>query len=143
MRPIGVTLVCLYQLLRGVIGLVFGLFIVFYTGPTNQFVAQASQGNAAERWMANIGHAAGIVIVVFAVVHALAGYGVLRRRNWGRLLTILVSALELALILPAAIHANWFALVFSPLNAACIFYLSMPPIRRAFQGASNPVWTSA
>jgi len=58
MRPIGVTLVCLYQLLRGVIGLVFGLFIVFYTGPTNQFVARASQGNAAERWMANIGHAA-------------------------------------------------------------------------------------
>ncbi len=49
MRPIGVTLICLYQMLRGLIGLVFGLFIVCYTGPSNQFVARASQGNAAER----------------------------------------------------------------------------------------------
>ena len=101
MRPIGLTLICLYQMLRGLTGLVFGLFIVCYTGPSNQFVARASQGNAAERLMASFGHAAGLAIVVFAVVHLLAGYGVLRRQNWGRILTLLLSAVELVLILPS------------------------------------------
>ncbi len=143
MRPVGLTLVCLYQLLRGVIGLVFGLFIVFYTGPTNQFVARASKGNAVERMMANLGHASGLVIVGFAVLHMLAGYGVLRRRNWGRILTLLFSAIELMLILPSAVHANLFSLVFSPLNAVCILYLAMPPVRRAFQAASKPRQMSA
>ncbi|MFY9701824.1 MAG: hypothetical protein WAK02_06705 [Terriglobales bacterium] len=143
MRSLGLTLICLYQMLRGLTGLVFGLFIVCYTGPSNQFVARASQGNAAERLMASFGHAAGLAIVVFAVVHLLAGYGVLRRQNWGRILTLLLSAVELVLILPSAIHANRFSLVFSPLNAACILYLSMPPVRRAFQAASDAVRISA
>jgi len=137
MRPLGVTLVFAYQILRGLIGLVFGLFIVFYTGPTNQFVAKASQGNAVERLFATFGHAAGLFIIMFALLHMLAGYGVFRMQNWGRLLTALFSAVELALLLPAAVQANLFSLCFGVLNAACIFYLAMPPIRHAFKAESN------
>jgi hypothetical protein len=143
MRSIGLTLVYLYQMLRGMIGLFFGLFIVFYTGPTNQFVRQASQGNVVERFMAHFGHASGLIIIVFAGAHIIAGYGVLRRQDWGRILTLLFSAFELVLILPGALHANRFSLVFSLLNAACMFYLSMPTVRRAFQTANRPLQASA
>jgi hypothetical protein len=137
MRPRGVTLVAFYQTLRGLIGLVFGLFILFYKGPANQFVSRASEGNAVERFVGTFGHAAGVVIIVFALVHIVAGYGVFRVLNWGRLLTLLFSAIELVLVLPGATHANLFSLCFGVLNALSIFYLAMPAVRRSFRAESN------
>lgn len=137
MRPFGVTLIFLYQILRGLIGIVFGLFIAIYVGPTNKFVAAASAGNAVERFMATFGHAAGLVIIGFALLHMFAGYGLLRMQIWARQLTLLYSVVELVLELPSAVHANLWALAFAPLNALCILYLAMPPVRRAFQAARN------
>jgi len=137
MRPFGVTLISIYQILRGLIGIVFGLFIVIYVGPTNKFVAAASEGNAVERFMAPFGHAAGLVIIGFALLHMVAGYGLLRMQNWARQLTLLFSVVELVLELPSALHANLWALAFTPLNALCILYLAMPSVRRAFQSARN------
>ena len=137
MRPFGVTLIFLYQIIRGLIGIVFGFFIVFYVGPTNKFVAAASQGNAVERTMADFGHAAGLVIIGFALLHMVAGYGLLRMHNWARQLTLLFSVVELVLELPSALRGNLWALAFAPLNAMCILYLAMPPVRRAFQSSRN------
>lgn len=139
MRPLGATLVGFYQILRGVIGLVFGLFVLLYTGPSNKLASLAAEGNAFERLLSHFGHAAGLVIIFFAVVHMLAGYAVLHMQNWGRLLTLLLSAIELVLLLPSAVHANIFSLLFGAINAACIFYLAMPPVRRAFHTESNPL----
>ena len=139
MRPLGVTLVGFYQILRAVIGSVFGLFVVFYRGPANKLASVAAQGNAVERLLGGFGHAAGVVIIVFAGVHLLAGYGVLQMRNWGRFLTLLLSAVELVLVLPGAVQVNIFSLLFGVINAACIFYLAMPPIGRAFHAAGNPM----
>ena len=143
MRPLGVTLVGFYQILRGVIGLGFGLLVVFYDGPANKLASLAAQGNAVERLMSRSGHTAGIVIIVFAVVHMLAGYGVLKMQNWGRFLTLLLSSIELVLVLPSVAHANIFSLLFGAINAACIFYLAMPPIRRAFHAEGNPMRVAA
>lgn len=143
MRPLGVTLVGFYQILRCVTGLGFGLLVVFYDGPANKLASLAARGNAVERLMSRSGHAAGFVIIVFAVVHMLAGYGVLKMQNWGRFLTLLLSSIELALVLPGVAHANIFSLLFGAINAACIFYLAMPPIRRAFQAEGNPMRMAA
>ncbi len=139
MRPFGVTLICLYQMIRGAIGLVFGLFVLVYQGPANKLAAVSADGNAIERFIGRIGHPAGLVFIVFAVVHLLAAYGLWRMQNWGRLVTILLSAVELVLVLPGFAQVNVFALSFGVINAACIFYLSIPPIGRAFRSRSNPV----
>ena len=139
MRPLGVTLVGFYQILRGVIGLVFGLFVLLYNGPANKLAALAAEGNAAERLLGGLGHAAGLVIIVFVIVHMLAGYGVLQMQNWGRFLTLLFSAIELVLILPGVVHGNIFSLLFGAMNAVCIFYLAMPPVKRAFHAEGNPM----
>jgi hypothetical protein len=133
MRPLGVTLVGIYQILRGLMGLVFGLFILFFVGPANKFASVASRGNSVERVVGHMGHAAGLVVILFAIVHVIASYGVLLIRNWGRLLTILFSAIELALVISKDVGVNVFSLLVGGLNAACIFYLAMPPVRRAFQ----------
>ena len=139
MRPLGVTLVGLYQILRGVIGLVFGLSILLFAGLAAKLASLAAEGNAVENILHRFGHLAGLGIIVFAVGHMIAGYGVLQMQNWGRLLTLLFSAIGLVLVLPGVFVANIFGLLFGGINAACIFYLAMPPIKRAFHAEGHPV----
>ena len=139
MRPLGVTLVGFYQILRGVIGLLFGLSILLFAGLAAKLASLASEGNAVENILHSFGHLAGLGIMMFAIVHMIAGYGVLQMQNWGRLLTLLFSAIGLVLVLPGVFVANIFALLFGAINAACIFYLAMPPIKRAFHAEGNPM----
>jgi uncharacterized membrane protein (DUF2068 family) len=143
MRPLGVTLVGFYQILRGVIGLLFGLSVLLFTGLVARVASFAAEGNAIARWLQGLGHVAGLVIIVFALAHMLAGYGVLQMQNWGRLLTLLFSAIGLVLLLPGVVHAHIFSLLFGAINAACIFYLAMPPIKRAFHAEGNPMRMAA
>ena len=139
MRPLGVTLVGFYQILRGVVGLLFGLSILLFTGLAAKLASLAAEGHAVENILHSFGHWAGLGIIVFAVVDMIAGYGVLQMQNWGRLLTLLFSAIGLVLVLPGVFVANIFCLLFGAINAACIFYLAIPPIKRAFHAAGDPV----
>ena len=132
MRPLGVTLVGYYQIVRGVIGLLFGLSVLLFTGLVTKVASVAAEGNAIERLLHGFGHAVGLIIIAFAVVHMVAGYGLLQMQNWGRLLTILFSAIGLVLVLNGLVHAHIFSVFFGVINAASIFYLAMPPTRRAF-----------
>jgi len=86
---------------------------------------------------------AGAIVIVFAIVHMLAGYGVLQMQNWGRFLTLVFSAIGLVLILPGLVHANVSSCLFGVINAACIIYLAMPPIKRAFRAEGNPMRAAA
>ena len=143
MRPLGVTLIGLYQLLRGVIGVLFGLSILAFTGLTARLASVAAEGNAAARLLLSFGHMAGLIIVVFALLHLAAGYGILQMANWGRLLTVLLSAMGLVLLLPGMLFLHVFSLAFGLINAASIFYLAMPPVRRAFQAAGSSLRMAA
>ncbi len=118
MRPLGVTLVGFYQILRGVLGLVFGISVMLFSGLAARLASLAAEGNAVENLLRSFGHAAGLGIIVFAIVHMVAGYGVLQMQNWGRLLTLLFSAIGLVLLLPGVLHANVFCLAFAAINAA-------------------------
>jgi uncharacterized membrane protein (DUF2068 family) len=143
MRPLGVTLVGFYQILRGILALLFGLSIMLFTGLAAKLASMAAEGNAVENVLRSFGHIAGFGIIIFAIIHMIAGYGVLQMQNWGRLLTLLFSAIGLVLVLPGVLHANIFSLLFGVINAACIFYLAMPPIKRAFHAEGNPMRMAA
>jgi len=143
MRPLGVTLVGFYQILRGVLSLLFGLCVLLFAGLTAKLASLAAEGNVVERLLRDFGHIAGLVIIVSAVVHMLAGYGVLQMQNWGRLLTLLFSAIGLALVLPGLIHGHIPSLFFGGIDAACLVYLIMPPIKRAFHAEGNPMRMAA
>jgi len=144
MRPLGVTLVGFYQILRGVLEILFGLSIMLFTGLAAKMASLAAEGNAVENLLRQFGHAAGIGVVVFALVHLIAGYGVLQMQNWGRLITLLFSAIGLVAVLPTLlIHANLFAVLFAAINAAIILYLAMPSIKRAFRPETKPLRMAA
>jgi uncharacterized membrane protein (DUF2068 family) len=122
---------------------VFGLSVLLVTGLAAKLASMAAEGNAVENLLRGFGHAAGLGIIVFAVVHMIAGYGVLQMQNWGRLLTLLFSAIGLVLVLPGVAHGNIFSVIFGVINAACIFYLAMPAIKRAFHAEGNPMRMAA
>ena len=143
MRPLGVTLVGFYQILRGVLSVLFGLCIMAFTGLAAKFASLAAEGNAVQRLLSTFGHIAGLAIIVFGVIHMLAGYGVLQMQNWGRLLTLLFSAVGLVLVLPGLVHGHIFSLLFGAINAASIFYLAAPPVKRAFHAEGNPMRMAA
>ncbi|MGB8011174.1 MAG: hypothetical protein WCF68_06145 [Terriglobales bacterium] len=143
MRPLGVTLVGFYQMLRGVIGLLFGFSLLLFTGLIARMTSLAAEGNAVARLVQGLGHVAGAVVIVFALVHMIAAYGILQMENWGRLLTLLFSAIGLVLVLPSAVHGHIVSLFFGAINAVCIFYLAMPPIKRAFHAENRPIRMAA
>jgi hypothetical protein len=132
MRPLGVTLVGVYQILRGILGLLFGLSLMLFTSLAGKLAALASEGNATGRFFAGFGHFASLVIILFAAVQLLAGYGVLRMQNWGRLLTLFLSAVGLVLLMPVLIVVHGIPLVFGIINVVVILYLAMPAVKRAF-----------
>lgn len=137
MRPLGVTLIGSYQILRGILGVLFGLLIMASAGLAAKLASLAAEGNAVERLLHSFGHMVGLLIIVFAVLHLAAGYGVLEMQSWGRWLTLLFSAIGLVVLLPGMTQMHIFSLVFGLLNAASLFYLASPPMKRAFQAGGS------
>lgn len=132
MRPLGVTLIGVYQILRGILGVLFGLSLLLFSSLAARLASLAAEGNAIERILHGLGRMAGLGIVVFALLHILAGWGLLKMENWGRLLTLLFSAIGLMALLPILIVSHGLPLVFGAINAISILYLAMPPVKRMF-----------
>jgi uncharacterized membrane protein (DUF2068 family) len=136
MRPLGVTLVGAYQILRGVLGLLFGLCLLLFTSLAVKLASLAAEGNAVGQILHNFGRMAGLGVIAFATLHMLAGFGLLKMQNWGRLLTLLLSAIGLVMLLPVVVATLGLPLIFAGVNAVIIFYLAMPPVKRVFRAAT-------
>jgi uncharacterized membrane protein (DUF2068 family) len=143
MRPVGITLVGIYQILSGVLKVLFALSIMLFTGLAAKLASIAAEGNALERMLHGFGQLLGIGILVFGLIHIAAGYGLLKMQNWGRLLTLLLSAIGLVLLLPALLVMHGMPLILGVINAISIFYLAMPPIKRAFHSERSALRATA
>lgn len=138
MRPLGVTLVAIYQLARGLFQLLFALGVVMFTGLTAKLASLAAEGNALSRFLAATGKYLGLVVVVFAVFNLILAAGLWFMQNWARMLTVLFTAISLAALLPFLFHPRPFAWLFAILNLAAILYLMLPGTKRLFQGGAPP-----
>jgi len=89
---------------------------------------------------------AGRTVVVTAALLASIGYGLWRRHNWARFVTIvltgwtLVSALFSAARLDISTQTTW--LVWAGLCACVLCYLFTPAVRTAFRSTNSPTITS-
>jgi len=142
MRPLGVTLLGIYQILRGAVGVLFALCLMLFAGLAVKLASLAAEGNAVERILHRLGSLAAVGVLIFGLFHVLAGFGLLKMQNWGRLLTLLFSAIGLVALLPLLLIAHGLPLIFGVINAIAIFYLALPPIKRAFHG-EKPVLKAA
>ncbi len=142
MRPVGITLLGIYQLLRGGLWIAFGLALMLAGGLAARLASVAIEGNAFARLLANVGHLLAIVVLVGGLAHLLTGVGLLKMRNWARLLTVFLCAVGLIVLLPLILLVHGVPLAFGTIDAVSIFYLAMPTIRRAFHG-TRPVLGAA
>ncbi len=143
MRPLGVTLIGFYQLLRGVVDVLFGVSVMAFTNFAARMVSLAAEGLAAGRILHGFGHLVGLAILAVGIVHLAGGWGVLGMKNWGRLLTILFSAIGLFLLLPALSQGQIFSVAFGFIDGVSIIYLALPAIRRAFHTEGHPMRVAA
>lgn len=134
MRPLGITLIGLYQILRGAVGVLFALGLLLASSLAAKLASLAAEGNAVGRLLQGFGRLAGVGILVFALLHILAGYGLFKMQNWGRLLTVLFSAIGLVALLPVIMVAHGLPLILGAINAVTIVYLVSPPVKRVFHG---------
>ena len=132
MRPLGITLIGIYQILRGAVGVLFALGLLLVSGLAAKLASLAAEGNAVERLIHSLGRWAAVGILVLGLLHILAGLGLFKVQNWGRLLTLLLSAIALVALLPTLIVTHGIPLIFGAINAIVIFYLALPPTKRAF-----------
>src|SRR4030095_7832825 len=126
MRPTGITLVAIYQMLRGFIQVLFALGVWIFTGLTAKLAAVAAEGNAVARFLSSFGKYLGLALLLFAVINVVVGIGLWFMQGWARLLAVVSSAISLAALLPALFHPRPMALLFGLLNILVILYLMMP-----------------
>jgi uncharacterized membrane protein (DUF2068 family) len=132
MRPLGVTLVGFYQILRGIFWLLIGLSILLFTRLAAKLAALAAEASTTGHFFGGFGRLASLVIIVFAALHLIAGYGILGMHNWGRLLTLFLSALGLVLLVPVLLIVHGIPLALGIINVAVIIYLVLPAVKHAF-----------
>jgi uncharacterized membrane protein (DUF2068 family) len=136
MRPLPVTLIGFYQILRGIMYGLFGLSVLLFSHLAVKMISLAAEGSAMQRFLAAFGHMAGLFVLVTAAIHLIAGYGLLQMQNWARLLTVLFSAIGVVLLLPF-LHAFW-PLIFAFINGFSVIYLVLPTTKRLFQRQDKP-----
>jgi hypothetical protein len=143
-RPTGVTVLAILLflgtavlLLFGVLSFVGGAFIGSLIGASAQ---RAGAGAAGAGLGAAIGAFIGIFFLIGAVLNGVCGYGLWNLKEWGRMLTIVLTAIGIVLalfnMLIAMVHFHIFGAFFVVIRIAIgglvIWYLSQPQVKAAF-----------
>jgi len=143
MRPLAVCLIGIYQILRGILGVLFALGILLFTGLAAKLASLASEGNFVERMLGGLGHMLGYAVLLFALAHLLAGFGLFKMGNWARLLTLFLCALGLVGAVAALGRPNPWVLVSGIINAVSLLYLALPLVKRAFHAQRTAMRAAA
>jgi len=140
MRPTGIVLIAIYHFLAAA----FLVCLAIALGVGGSVLgAMFAAGNSVP--LSGMGFFVGIVgaafTLIFAVVAALAGYGVWTLREWGRILCIVLAGISILFSLPGllfmGLHFGFFMggyrLIKLAISVLIIWYLVQPHIRSLFQ----------
>lgn len=148
-RPTGVTVIAVlafigagFLTIFGILAFVGGAFVGALIGSSVQ--AQGS-GAAGAGFGAMIGAVVGVFFLVFAAVQLTCGVGLWKLKEWGRMLTIVISAIGMVLAFFNLLHFHvitmFFVLVRLGVGALIIWYLSQPQVKAAFMTPVLPYAT--
>lgn len=139
-RPTGVTIIAVLDFIGAAVCVLVGLAMMLGGGFVASMLSQ-QQGGAAGV-LAAIGAAAGVFLLVCAAVAVLLGWGLLKLKEWARIVTIVLAGLGAlgALIGLAGVMGHFaaiavvFVLVRLAINGLIIWYLLQPHVKATFQG---------
>jgi hypothetical protein len=140
MRPRGIVLIAIYHFLAAAVLVL--LAITLGVGGS-VLGAMFAAGNNVPLGGAGffVGVVGAVFTLIFAVIAALAGYGVWTLREWGRILCIVLAAVSIVLSLPGllfmGLHFGFFLggyrLIKLAISVLITWYLLQPQIRSLFQ----------
>ena len=140
-RPTGVTVIAVLDFIGAGFCVLAGVGMMVGGGFIATMMSQQS-GGASAGLMGAIGAAAGIFFLVCAAIAALLGWGMLKLKEWARIVTIVLSALGalgavlglFAVLAHFVVFGVFWALVRLAINGLIIWYLLQPHVKAAFQG---------
>jgi hypothetical protein len=88
---------------------------------------------------AAVGGAAAIIFLLLAGLYVAVGMGLLKLKEWARIVTIVLAGLSLLFGLLGLLHFHPFALVRLAIAGWILWYLLQPHVVAAFRGTSAPV----
>jgi Predicted membrane protein (DUF2127) len=133
MRPLGVTLSACFEFLRAALLLLIALGVLFVGGLASRFASLGEEGDTAQRFLSGLGHFLAVAFLLYALIVAILGIGLLVGQNWARILTILFSAFGALTSLPRLLHHHPLSLLSAALNLAVLIYLLMPEAHGYFE----------
>lgn len=139
-RPTGVTVIAVLDFIGAGVCVVAGIAIMLGGGFIASMMGQ--QQGASAGLLAAIGAAAGVFLLFCAAIAAFLGWGLLKLKNWARIVTIVFAALGalggvfgiFAVLAHFAAIGMFWALCRLALNGWIIWYMLQPHVRTAFEG---------
>jgi hypothetical protein len=93
-RPVGVTIISIFQLFIATILLVLAVASVLGMGFLGTFLGHSREiGAPGFVFLAGAGVVVGVVVVFFAALFATLGYGMWNLREWARIATMVLAVL--------------------------------------------------
>ncbi|HEY4900181.1 MAG TPA: hypothetical protein VIH91_05100 [Terriglobales bacterium] len=142
MRPTGVVLIAVYHFLAALMLAMVGVSL-FAGGK----IFATMMGGAESGVFAGLGLLVGVVgaifFLTFALLYAVAGWGIWAMREWGRILSIVMAVVSLLFSLPGlllmAMSMNMllggYRVLRIGISVLIIWYLTQPAIKTAFRSS--------
>jgi len=140
-RPTGVTVIAVFDFIGAGFCVLAGLGMMLGGGFIATMLNQ--QQGASAGVLAAIGAAAGVFFLFLAAVAILLGWGLLKLKEWARIVTIVLAAVGVlfgvmglfAILGHFAAIGIFIALCRLAINGVILWYLLQPHVKAAFQGA--------
>ncbi len=131
-RPLGVTLIAAYEAFSGVVRLVLGLGLVAAGSLAAKLAGMVPEYNIFSRFLSGMGKVFGIAVILTALLHLSAGFGLWSMKAWGRSLTLLLAVLGMLLFLPTLVHPHPLGFGAMVINGLIVIYLLMSGVKSSF-----------
>ncbi|MGA8312752.1 MAG: hypothetical protein WB755_22165 [Terriglobales bacterium] len=140
-RPVGVTILALFEFFIATLLTFLAIASALGLGVLGAILARTSRlGDPAAGIVVGTGMMVGVIILGFAALFAVLGFGLWNLRNWGRVATIVLCVLGAVGasvgFMWALLHFRIFGVMVSSvrigIDLLVVWYLSQAHVRRAF-----------
>jgi uncharacterized membrane protein (DUF2068 family) len=136
-RPIGVTILALFDFLGMVVLLLGGLLLAVGMGVAGMSKEVAGGMGAI---LAGVGIFGAVFCFILAVLYGVLGWGLWSLKNWARIITVVFAGIGLAFgalgLVMSLIHFEIFSLFLQAVpvavNALIVWYMLQPHVKQAF-----------
>lgn len=146
-RPGGVTVIAVLEFLVGALCILGGLAVMLGGGFLATILSQSgAQGGAAGAGILGaLGAAMGVVFLIFGALYILVGWGMLKLKQWARIVTMVFAGLgilgSLFALAGAFVHFHVFVLFWVVVRVAIagwiLWYLLQPNVSAAFNAGQT------